>query len=209
MEDHIAQMGQKYGPALTAAGAAMTAVGATAEVAKAATQALKEQTILSEAATKIATATQWLFNAAMDANPIMLVVLALGFIVVAVILAYNKVAWFRDLVNDAKDKMVSAFDAVKGAAETAFNWLSQNWPLVLGILSGPIGLAVTEIATHWDTIVSDITGLPGRITLGGRWHVGRHKKTAFEGALNAVIKGWNSIHPRRRASTYLACTRRA
>ena len=192
MEDHIATIGQKYGPALTGVGAAMTGVGATIEVTKAATQALKDQTILSEAATKIATATQWLFNAAMDANPILLVVLALVAIVAAIILAYDKVSWFRDLVNSAGQAMVGAFNTVKGYALDAFNWLKENWPLVLGILTGPFGLALVELQKHWSTIKSWLTGLPGDIStaVAGMWD---GIASAFKSALNHVIDLWNSL----------------
>ena len=53
------------------------------------------------AAFKIATAVMAVFNLVMDANPIVLVVVAIVALVAGVILAYNKVGWFRDLVNTA------------------------------------------------------------------------------------------------------------
>lgn len=33
-----------------------------------------------------------------------------------------------------------------------FGWIKKNWPLILGILTGPIGFAVVEIIRHWDDI---------------------------------------------------------
>ncbi len=34
----------------------------------------------------------------------------------------------------------------------AITWLKQNWPLILGILGGPVGLAVVAIVKYWDQI---------------------------------------------------------
>ena len=171
VEDSIAQFGQKYGPALTTAGAAMTGVGASLEVAKAATQAFKDQTILSTAATKIATAGQWLFNAAMDANIIVIIVIALVALVAAVILAYNKVAWFRDMVKEMGRFAKEAFDVLVNAAKKAFEWLQQNWPLVLAILLGPFAVATLLIIENWQTILKFFKELPGKIAafLVGIW----------------------------------------
>ncbi len=77
------------------------------------------------------------------------------------------------------------FDTIKNAIMTAFNWVRDNWPLLLAILTGPIGIAVLLITTHWDTIkagftavkdwisarIEDIvgffTGLPGRLADAG------------------------------------------
>jgi phage-related protein len=43
-------------------------------------------------------------------------------------------------------------DTVIGGAKYVFNWVKRNWPLLLGILTGPIGLAVALIAKNWDAI---------------------------------------------------------
>jgi hypothetical protein len=48
----------------------------------------------------------------------------------------------------------SAFDAIKAAAASVFGWIQQNWPLLLGILAGPLGIAVTLVVKNWDTIKS-------------------------------------------------------
>lgn len=46
------------------------------------------------------------------------------------------------------------WDTIKAAAASVFDWLRDNWPLVLGILTGPFGAAAAIIAKNWDTIVS-------------------------------------------------------
>lgn len=49
--------------------------------------------------TKAAAGAQWLLNAAMDANPIGIVIVILGALVAGVVIAYNKLGWFKDGVN--------------------------------------------------------------------------------------------------------------
>jgi phage-related protein len=104
------------------------------------------------AAVGIVTAAVWLFNAAMAANPIILVTLAIAGLVAGLIIAYNKVGWFRDLVDAAFDVIKGAFEIATGAAKAMFNWIKDNWPLLLAIITGPIGLAVLAIVRNWDTI---------------------------------------------------------
>ena len=125
-------------------------------------------------ATKATAAAQWLLNAAMTANPITLVVLAIVALVAIFVVAYKKIGWFHDGVN-------AAFRGIKAAIMGTFHWVQSNWPLLLAILTGPIGLAVLVITRNWDTIkagaaaakdyivskfgeaVDFIKGLPGRI----------------------------------------------
>lgn len=114
-------------------------------------------------ATKLATAGQWLLNAALTANPIGLVVVAIGLLVGALAIAWAKSDKFKAIVT-------GAFRGVQRAASAAFGWVKANWPLILAVLAGPIGLAVLAINKHWDTIRSGIArvagwfkALPGRI----------------------------------------------
>jgi SLT domain-containing protein/murein DD-endopeptidase MepM/ murein hydrolase activator NlpD len=64
--------------------------------------AMKAASVATEAfstATKLAAAAQWLFNAAMDANPIGLIILALAALAVGLVVAYKKSETFRKFVN--------------------------------------------------------------------------------------------------------------
>jgi hypothetical protein len=47
----------------------------------------------------VATAAQWLFNIAMTANPIGLIVVAIAAVIAIVVVMYNKFAWFRDFMG--------------------------------------------------------------------------------------------------------------
>lgn len=110
--------------------------------------------------------------------------------------------------------IVKNWDTIKnvitGAVEAVLGFLRNNWPLILAILTGPIGLAVLAIVKNWDTIkdgvtavkdwivarfndiVGFVTGLPGRIAgvAAGMWD---GIKNAFKGAINWIIRAWNSL----------------
>jgi phage-related protein len=168
--------------------------------------------------TKIWAAAQAIFNAVMDANPIVLIIGGLVALGVALVIAYNKSETFRAIVQGAfdgvkaaagavvgffTDKVPAAFDAVKNAAQSALGWVKNHWPLLLGILTGPFGLAVVEIATHWDDIVNGVKSMIHRVTnLAGNFgDAGRALIHAFvDGMKNAggIISGiagnvWDAV----------------
>ncbi|HKV68028.1 MAG TPA: hypothetical protein VJN72_08050, partial [Gaiellales bacterium] len=101
--------------------------------------------LVVNAATAAWTALQTVLNVVLAANPIGIVIVAVAALVAAFILAYKTSDTFRRVVD-------SAFDAVLGAAKAVFNWLKSNWPLLLGILTGPFGLMVAIIVRNWDAI---------------------------------------------------------
>jgi phage-related protein len=146
-------------------------------------------------------------NVTMDANPVVLIVGALIALAVGLVAAYKESETFRDIVNSAfgavkgvvvgvadfitKD-VPGAFSAAKNAVEGVINsivkWLEKNWPLVVGILTGPIGLAVAEIVHHWDDIEGAIKAVVNWI-----------QKTAvkgFEAALGDVEGAFTAIEDR-------------
>lgn len=88
----------------------------------------------------------WALNAALVANPIGLVVLAIGALVAAFVIAYKNSETFRDIVDGALKGVANAFAWMWEAAKKVFGWLKSNWPLLLAILTGPIGLAAAAIA---------------------------------------------------------------
>lgn len=145
------------------AGILVAVIGGLAAV----TWAVSAATKAWAAITKVATAAQWLWNAAMDANPIALVVLALVALGVGLVIAYKKSATFRAIVQGALHGVLAAgravagffthdipvaFGKVKMAASNAISWVKSHWPLILAILTGPFGLAVLVIAKNWSKI---------------------------------------------------------
>jgi hypothetical protein len=140
-------------------------------------------------------AVQVIFNVIMSANPIMLVVVAIAALVAAVIIAYNKVGWFRAFVDGAMRGVVAAFGWIRDAAAAVFTWISQHWPLLLAILTGPFGAMVAIIIKNWDTIKAAIQGfvdwLRGLIsTVAG---IARSIGNALKGPINTIIRAWNGL----------------
>lgn len=188
---------------LVASTAAMIASGVSAVATGAAYVAYAAIVNIIRTVTIAWTAAQWLLNVALAANPIALVVIAIAALVVGLILAWKKSETFRTVVT-------GAFNAVKGAAMSVWNWLKANWPLLLAIITGPIGLAVLAIVKNWDkikaattavknwivaafnTVVTFVKGLPGKISTAasGMWD---GIKSAFRSAINWVIDKWNGL----------------
>ncbi|NUK09746.1 hypothetical protein HRW18_17385 [Streptomyces lunaelactis] len=150
---------------------------------------------ISATATKAWAATQAAWNAVMAANPILLVVGLIALLVAGVVLAYQKSETFRQIVqaawsgiqttaSAAWELLKAAFDGIVSAAGWVIDFVKNNWPTLLAILTGPIGIAVGLIVKYWDKItaafdaawsavrglgasaVSWVTGLPGRIVGG-------------------------------------------
>lgn len=167
-----------------------------------------------QAITKIAAAVQWALNAAMSANPIGLVVVAIAALVAGLVIAYKKSETFRKIVNAAFHAVGAAAKAAFGfvvrVATGAFQWIKGNWPKLLAILTGPIGIAVLVIAKNWDKIKAGATrvkdwivdrfnavvgffrSIPGRITsaASGMWD---GIKNSFKSAINTIIGWWNNL----------------
>ncbi len=155
------------------------------------------------AITKAWAGVQWLLNAAMSANPIGLIVIAIIALIAIVVLIATKTTWFQQLWS-------LAWGAIKGSISAVWNWIKQNWPLLLAILTGPIGLAVLLITKNWGKIkagatavkdwivekfgalVGFVKSLPGKITNATKG-LFDGIKNAFKGAINFVIGGWNSL----------------
>jgi hypothetical protein len=73
-----------------------------------------------------------------------------------------------------------------------YNWIAANWPLLLAILTGPFGLAIYEITTHWNTFVGFFTGLPGQLESAAGTLFDWIPKI-FKAAINDVIRAWDSL----------------
>lgn len=99
-----------------------------------------------------AAATTWAWTAALLANPLVWIVIGIMALIAALVLAYMKIGWFRDAVDAAMAGVKVAFGWVIDIAKMVFNWIKDNWPLLLAIITGPIGIAVLLITKNFDTI---------------------------------------------------------
>jgi phage-related protein len=112
------------------------------------------------AITKVYAAAQWLMNAAMDANPIGLVVIAIAALVAGFIIAYKHSEKFRAIVD-------GAFSAIKrvvlGAINAVVGFVKSHWVLLVGIIGGPLALIAALVIKHFGQIKAFISNVMGAI----------------------------------------------
>jgi len=133
VEDFIATWGQRLGPAITAAGPILMGVGAIIESGIIGKLGKAVQTVgkfisiqrIAAVATRVWAAAQWVLDAAMDAfgGPILLIIIAIGALVAAVVLAYMKFKPFREIVNAIGREIKTIFLTAVHAVIAAFRWL--------------------------------------------------------------------------------------
>ena len=162
------------------AGIAWVATGVKAAGAGIAIAATTVATTAASVATKAWTVVQAAFNLVMDANPIILVTLAVAALVAGVIIAYKNSATFRDIVKGAfhdigvaaqwvwhnvldpvfqffegaVKRIPDAFDAAVSGVKTAFNKIA-------GIVAVPVNWVIQYvyddgIAKLWNTVVGAV-----------------------------------------------------
>ena len=146
------------------------------------------------------TAVQWLLNAAMTANPIGLVIVAIAALVAGMVIAYKKSQTFRDVV-------LGAWTAIKSATLTVFNALVtffKRWgPLVLAALTGGLGPAILWVVNHWtqikngasdafNAVVSLAKGFGGRV-LSAVGNLGSLLYSAGQAIVHGLVNGITSV----------------
>jgi hypothetical protein len=112
------------------------------------------------ATTKAFTAIQAAFNAVMALNPIFLIVAAVVAIIAVLVILQKEFGLFDGVIRVVGD----AFAAVWAAIKTVFDWVKDNWQLLLVILTGPFGLALAFVITFKDQIIGFIKGVIDWIT---------------------------------------------
>jgi hypothetical protein len=163
---------------------------------------------LWSAAVSVATTVQTAFGVslAISVGWIALIVVAIAALVAGIIWAYNNVDWFRAAVQAAFKVISVAFSLIVDAAKAVWGWVSDHWPLLLVMLTGPIGAAVLLITRHWDTIKDGATAVWQWIV--DKWDaiVGAFQDAAstlggivstivrvIKAPINALIDGWNGL----------------
>lgn len=150
------------------------------------------------AASAAAWAAEMLVAGATALLPFMPIILAAAAVAAA---GYLLVTHWKEIWGFVKGIAEDAWhfidDNVVHPIEAGFKWvvnmIKQHWDLILGILTGPIGLAIAEIAKHWDEIVWFFAQIPGKISsiAKGMWDP---IWNAFKAVINFIIDGWNSLH---------------
>ena len=119
-----------------------------------------------------ATIAQWLFNAALNANPIVLIVTLIAGLVVALITLWNTNDGFREAVTNAWEKIKEVFgtviEAIKGFFTGLVNVIYQVWNTIVTAVSGAVdsiaqtvnnvfNVIVNTVSSVWETIKNIVT----------------------------------------------------
>jgi len=121
----------EFAPIIGPVAVGIAALAGTVWIVNGAMAAWNAIMVAARVAMAMATAAQWLWNAAMSANPIGLIIALVAGLVAGIIWAYNNVGWFKDGVDAmwAAGKLV--WDGLVQAVQNVIEWLD-------GVL-GPIG----------------------------------------------------------------------
>lgn len=167
--------------------------------------AMKAAQLAQAVASKAVAAAQWVLNAAMAANPIGLVVIAIAALVAGFIIAYKKSETFRKIVNGVflgfkitaltvlgwfRKNLVPFFTTtLPNAFKAVVDWVKKNWKGILGWIVNPVGSAVKLIIKHKDQILGVFKGLKS-------WAGGVFKKgwSTVTSVLTAPVKaGYTAV----------------
>ena len=110
------------------------------------------QLYLEAAAAKVAAAANWLLDIALDANPVMIIVLALIALVAILVYAYYNVDWFRKLVDDTGKTLEKLGPQLAKWGTIIWDFFA-NLPGTISRFCHQVQSAVTQI---WNNIKSSI-----------------------------------------------------
>jgi TP901 family phage tail tape measure protein len=120
-------------------------------------------TVAHAAATKAAAAGQWLLNAAMSANPIGLIIIAIAALVGVFILLWKRCAWFRNFWIGLWDRIKAAAAAVwptlKKVGQKIIQALADIWDKVSAAVEwfwGWAGPFIKGAAQQWWTSIKTV-----------------------------------------------------
>jgi hypothetical protein len=139
------------------------------------------------ATTAAFTAIQAAFNAVMALNPIFLIVAAIVAIIAVLVLLQKEFGIFDGVIR----VVGAAFGAVWEAIKAVFDWVTNNWKLLLVVLTGPFGLAIAFVVKFKDRIV-DIFKFIYNSIKSAMGFVANVITAPFKAAFNLVAKLWNN-----------------
>lgn len=158
----------------------------------------------------VVVAAQWLWNIAMAANPIGLIIVAVAALIAIIVIIATKTTWFQTIWR-------VAWGGIKTAAEAVWNWLKQipGWiegvfKTVAGAISAPFRAAFNFVADAWNNTVGRLSwSVPAWIPfIGGKtisvphlphFHSGGVVPNTPGGEMLAVLQSGETVTPRGAA----------
>ena len=139
-------------------------------------------------ATQIATGVQWLFNAALNANPLTLLVVAIAAVVAGIV-------WFFTQTETGKNIWNGFVEVLSSTISSIGQWFKGLWDGIVSIFSGVAGWFGGIFQGAWNAI----TGIFGRLGgfFGGVWNsitgmfgrLGGFVGDAIGGAVKGAVNG--------------------
>ena len=170
------------GPALIAFGKMATGISSavkaiqtiktTYAAAKAAISSFNIVQTAQAAISKVVAAAQWLVNAAMSANPIGLIVIAIAGLVAAFVLLWNKCEGFRNF-------FLGMWEGIKTAFQTFLDWISPAIEAIKGYFEG----LWTKLQEIWAYIIQSVQPIKDAIS------------GAFSEAWELIKVVWDLVQP--------------
>lgn len=193
----------------------------TTKVATLATAAAQK---VAAVGTKIWAGVQWLLNAALLANPIILIIVAIVALIAIIVLIATKTDWFGKLweaiwggiiayLNFVKDMYVGAFrimislpGKLIGAAKKIPGGLKSAFSGLFGIITAPFRAAFNFVARAWNNTIGRLSWtVPGWVPgIGGnsisvpslpQFHTGGTASGAMGGEFLAVLRSGERVIP--------------
>ena len=125
-------------------------------------------TTLAAVKTQVWTGAQWLLNAALTANPIGLVVVAVGALIAVIVLIATKTTWFQDIWNRVwpamKTVAVAVWNAIKFAASAVWSAISGYVKFNVAVIKTTITGAKTLAVNAWNLIKASASKVWDAIT---------------------------------------------
>ena len=134
---------------------------------------------------KVVTAGQWLWNAAMSANPIGLVVAAVILLVAAIVILWKKSETFRRVV-------LTVWNATKAGALAAARAISAAFGALWGRLKSAAAAVGRFVVQVWNTIRGAVARVVGSIRSLWQSLMSRLRSVA-QAMSGAVSKAWQAI----------------
>lgn len=164
--------------------------------------------------TKLVTAAQWLLNAAMSANPVTLIVIAIAALVAAFVILWKKCDGFREfwinLWEKIKNAASAAWTAIKEKAAQLGEWLSNTWSNIKNAASNAWNSIKDGAVNAWNKVVSAISNawsnIKGRVSAAGSavrsavsnaWNAIKNATSnIWRGITSAISNAWSNIKGR-------------
>lgn len=144
--------------------------------------------VATSVATKAAAAGQWLLNAAMTANPIGIVVVAIAALVAGIIWAWNNVEWFRNGITAAWEWIKTTSVTVWTAVST---FIVDVWNNIVTWVMEKINLFIQVNLMAWNFIKTTITNVWNAIV---SWVISK-----VAGFVSGLVTTWNTLKARTLA----------